>query len=261
MIKQENAIGIFDSGLGGISVLRELVNQMPNENYIYYGDSAYAPYGEKSKDQIRERCFEICEFLISQGVKAIVIACNTATSACVDELRIRYPHLSFIGMEPALKVAVHGKVNQHVCVLATKFTLQADKFQKMVHMYENQHHIEYVACPKLVSIVEHNQLMNQEVIMPILNTYVKGWQNLDSIVLGCTHFVFFKQMIKNITHHKVNIIDGNDGTAKHVQYILQEKNLLNSKTCKGSIQIFNSSDDQQLLSLSKQLLNSKIGLE
>lgn len=261
MIKQEDAIGVFDSGLGGISVLRELVNQMPNENYIYYGDSAYAPYGEKSKDQIRERCLWICEFLISQGVKAIVIACNTATSACVDELRTRYPYLSIIGMEPALKVAVNDKIDQNVRVLATKFTLAADKFQNMVKTYETQHHIEQVACPKLVSLVEQDQLMIQDVVMPILNTYIKGWETLDSIVLGCTHFVYFKQMIKDITQHKVNIIDGNDGTIKHVQSILQTKNLLNAQTCQGFIRIFNSSDDQQLLSLSDNLLKSKIGLE
>lgn len=260
MIKQEDAIGVFDSGLGGISVLRELVNQMPNENYIYYGDSAYAPYGEKRKDQIRERCLWICEFLISQGVKAIVIACNTATSACVDELRTRYPNLSIIGMEPALKVAVNDKINQNVRVLATKFTLTADKFQNMATTYAGQHHIECVACPKLVSLVEQDQLMKQDVVMPILNTYIKGWETLDSIVLGCTHFVYFKQMIKDITQYKVKIIDGNDGTTKHVQSILQTKNLLNTQTCQGSIRIFNSSDDQQLLSLSNKLLKSKIGL-
>ena len=126
----EKAIGVFDSGLGGISVLRELRRWMPKERYLYFGDSAFAPYGEKARTDITQRCIQICDELVNRGVKAIVIACNTATSACVEELRKRYPHLPIVGMEPALKPAVEGKQAQQVIVMATRFTLKEKKLDR-----------------------------------------------------------------------------------------------------------------------------------
>lgn len=258
--KQKKAIGVFDSGLGGISVLRELRRYMPNENYIYYGDSAYAPYGEKSKEQIKERCEWICSFFIMQGVKAIVIACNTATSACVEDLRSRYPDILIIGMEPALKLAVDRKVDQHVRVLATKFTLGEEKFHNLASRFENQHTIEHVACPKLVTLVEQDQLSQQELVKSILSTYLEGWQKLDSIVLGCTHFVYYRNIIQEMTNHNVQIIDGNVGTTKHLHQLLTQNNLLHPQLNEGSVHIYNSSGNNDLLTLSRKLLESTMGL-
>ena len=134
----DKAIGVFDSGLGGISVLKELRSLMPQEDYLYYGDSSFAPYGVKTKEEITKRCRSICAFFISQGVKAVVIACNTATSACVKELRTLYPDLPIVGMEPALKPAVDGRHQQHVLVLATQFTLKEKKFEQLMSRFNGK---------------------------------------------------------------------------------------------------------------------------
>ena len=124
MTNKDKAIGVFDSGLGGISVLKELVKSMPNEKFIYYGDSANAPYGIKTKEEITKRCIDIIEFFLNKGVKAIVIACNTATSAAANILREKYIDIPIIGMEPALKVAADGKNNNTIVVMATTLTLK-----------------------------------------------------------------------------------------------------------------------------------------
>ena len=131
MDNSKKAIGVFDSGLGGISVLRDLKELMPNEDFIYFGDSAYAPYSVKTKEQITERCVEIIDFFISKGVKAVVIACNTATSASANYLRKKYKDLPIIGMEPALKVATQGVKNNNIVVMATPLTLKEKKFETL----------------------------------------------------------------------------------------------------------------------------------
>ena len=258
MSKKELSIGVFDSGLGGISVLQELKKRMPMENYIYYGDSAYAPYGEKTKEEITEHCFEIMKFFIKQGVKAIVIACNTATSACVKELRAAFPKLPIIGMEPALKVVAEGKKNQTIIVMATGFTLKEKKFNDLMARYSSDHTIIKLPSPMLVRIVEHDQLQEKTLVNnqlhEYLDTYLKG--HVDSIVLGCTHFVFYKDEIKAITGKDIQIVDGNEGTARHVMDILKQKGELNEHG-QGNVVIYNSSKDPRYLSLSEKLLNQK----
>ena len=135
MDNSKKAIGVFDSGLGGISVLRDLKKLMPNEDFIYFGDSAYAPYGIKTKDEITKRCVEIIDFFIEKGVKAVVIACNTATSASANYLRKKYKDLPIIGMEPALKVATQGVKNNNIVVMATPLTLKEKKFETLMHKF------------------------------------------------------------------------------------------------------------------------------
>lgn len=261
MYTKEQAIGVFDSGLGGISVLRELHKQMPQERYIYYGDSAYAPYGEKSREEIVQRCEGIVRFFCEQGVKAIVIACNTATSAYVEELRRKYPQLIVIGMEPALKLAVDGYAHQQVLVMATRFTLREQKFERLVARYADEHTILRLPCPKLVELIEDDLLEDEGKVEQVLREYLMKYEveKLNSIVLGCTHFVFFKDALRRLCPSNVRIIDGNTGTVRHVKEQLQQRHLLCDKEQLGSISLHNSMQDERMLILSQKLLNSTKG--
>lgn len=248
-------IGIFDSGLGGISVLKELKKHMPNEYFIYFGDSAFAPYGTKDNAFIINRCIHICDYFISLNVKAIVIACNTATSVAASIVRAKYP-IPIIGMEPALKPAAHDKENQNIIVMATPLTLKEKKFEELMSHYSNNNHIIKMPCPQLVSIVENDELDNRNKVMNQLYTYYRdiNLKEIDSIVLGCTHFVFYRHYFDELFKH-INVIDGNLGTAKHLKHILEERNLLNHSL--GSIEILNSSTDEKYISLSNKLLEKE----
>ena len=197
MDNSKKAIGVFDSGLGGISVLRDLKELMPNEDFIYFGDSAYAPYGVKTKEQITERCVEIIDFFISKGVKAVVIACNTATSASANYLRKKYKNLPIIGMEPALKVATQGVKNNNIVVMATPLTLKEKKFETLMHKFRGNNKVVKMPCPKLVEIVENDLLDDKNIVIDQLKDYYKdvNMDNLDSVVLGCTHFIFYRDYL------------------------------------------------------------------
>lgn len=256
MDNSKKAIGVFDSGLGGISVLRDLKELMPNENFIYYGDSAYAPYGVKTKDEITKRCVEIIEFFISKGVKAVVIACNTATSASANYLRKKYKNLPIIGMEPALKVATKGVRNNNIVVMATPLTLKEKKFQNLMKNFMGNNNVIKMPCPKLVEIVENDLLDDQTVVENQIKEYYKNinLQNLDSVVLGCTHFIFYRDYLKKFLPQSTNLIDGNLGTCRHLKEVLEEKNELSKEAELGKIEIYNSSDDEKYMELSNKLL-------
>ena len=194
-------IGVFDSGLGGISVAREIRRDMPNEHVLYFGDSANAPYGTKSPEQVRELSDVIVKRFVEQGVKAVVIACNTATSAAANELRDTYD-IPIIGMEPALKVACdrgHGK-RQRVIVAATPLTLRERKFAVLMDRFKADHTIFPEPCPGLVEIVEHGQLDDHDVVMRTLHQYFDQYDlsTIDSVVLGCTHFVFYRDYFREL---------------------------------------------------------------
>lgn len=255
MSKKDMAIGVFDSGLGGISVLKELQKQLPFENYIYFGDSAYAPYGVKTKEEIRKRCFFIVEELLKKGIKALVIACNTATSACVKELREAFPDLIIVGMEPALKLAVqHGA--KSIVVMATDFTLKEEKFEKLMACYNEDHDIIKLPSPRLVEIVEQGALDKEEIVEKQLHEYLDVYwdKKINSIVLGCTHFVFYKKQIQKLVGKEVEVVDGNEGTARHVKELLRAKAELKEASQKGEILFLNSSKDPRYFPLCHQLL-------
>ena len=257
MNNKNKAIGVFDSGLGGVSVLKELVKTMPNEKFLYYGDSANAPYGIKTKEEITERCVDIIEFFLSKGVKAIVIACNTATSAAANILREKYSDLPIIGMEPALKVAAEGKANNTIVVMATPLTLKETKFNDLMARYSDDNTVIKMPCPELVNIVENDLLDNEKVVENQLRTYYKNldMSKINSVVLGCTHFVFYKDYMEKILNHNINIVDGNLGTTNHLKEVLREKDELRDDNEEGSVTIYNSSDDERFIKLSEKLLN------
>ena len=248
-------IGIFDSGLGGISVLRELRRCLPHEHFLYYGDSAHAPYGVRERADIRRLCIDICTHMIECRVKAIVIACNTATSACVNELRALYPQLPIVGMEPALKVAAERGAHQRIIVTATQLTLKEQKFARLMERFQNEHTIWKQPCPRLVELVEEGRLHERDTLKETLTAYLAPYDltQVDSIVLGCTHFVFYRPVLRELLPAHVALIDGNRGTVLHLMDLLKQRGALCTQG-HGGIVIENSSADPQLLDRSLELL-------
>ena len=251
-------IGIFDSGLGGISVVRQIVQDMPHERVLYFGDSANAPYGTKTPQEVRRLSFDIMERFMSQGVKAVVIACNTATSAAVNALRDHYD-IPIIGMEPALKVACdrgHGK-RQRVIVAATPLTLRERKFAVLMDRFKANHTIFPEPCPGLVEIVEHGQLDDHDVVMRTLHQYFGQYDlsTIDSVVLGCTHFVFYRDYFRELLPERAAVIDGNEGTVRHLGVVLESLGKLAPEDATGGVELANSDPSERIAELSRKLLN------
>ncbi|WP_243109434.1 glutamate racemase [Anaerophilus nitritogenes] len=249
-------IGIFDSGMGGISVLKEMKKLMPYEDYIYYGDSKNIPYGTKTKEQLQKLCIKIGDYFIDRGVKAIVIACNTATSASVDLFRERY-NIPIIGVEPALKPAIEKYNRGKIVVLATDVTLKEEKFAKLMDRYKDEANIVKIPAPKLVTVVENGITSGEEAQRAILETFEGiNIKEVSSIVLGCTHYIFLKDAMKKILGDNIELIDGGVGTALHLKNILDEKGWLKELKKEGTIQIINSCDDEKKINLTYTLLRS-----
>lgn len=251
-------IGVFDSGLGGISVVRQLHAAMPNERIIYFGDSANAPYGVKTPQEVRNLSFKIVEHFAKLSVKAIVIACNTATSAAVDDLRNHY-NIPIIGMEPALKLAcdLGGVKPQRVIVAATPLTLKERKFADLMNRFTQNHKIFSQPCPDLVEIVENGDLGNKNIVMSALHKYFDSYDlnSIDSVVLGCTHFVFYRDYFREFLPDCVKIVDGNAGTVHHLKSVLESSGELADANNNGSVLLTNSDSSNRISELSKSLLN------
>lgn len=235
-------IAVFDSGMGGISVLKELVSVLPSENFIYFGDTANAPYGVKSAEQVRELTYSVYDHLKGEGIKAFVIACNTATSVAVASLRERYPDDIIIGVEPALKPAVKCCENPTVAVLATPLTLKEEKFAFLLEKFGAGANVIPFACPGLVEFVERGEIEGEnlhaflcELLSPLMQ------ERLDAVVLGCTHYPFVKAEISAILGEGVQIFDGSLGTALNTRRRLEECGLLNPSLKKGSVTFIDSS--------------------
>jgi glutamate racemase len=258
--KSNKPIGFFDSGLGGLSVLKEALKIMPNENYIYLGDSINVPYGVKSVEEVKSLTFKAVEYLLDRGVKGIAIACNTATTAAVSALRIEYPDLPLVGIEPALKPAVEIHKEGKILIMATSMTLKEEKFYRLMKKYEDIAEIVPLPCPGLMEFIEAGKLEGEEVetyIMDKLGIYIND--KISSIVLGCTHYPFIKSSIIKLLGEEVVIIDGGLGTVKELKRRLKEKDLLNKGTNKGSIEIINTSNRKEVIDLSYELLEIQRG--
>ena len=256
MSTDNRPIGVLDSGLGGISVLRELVKLMPGENFIYYGDSANAPYGTRIPEEVIDLTKKDVEFLLERGAKAIVVACNTATSVAIKELRAAYEEvLPVIGIEPALKPAVKAKEHSKVVVMATPMTLSQTKFNSMMHIYKDDANIIKMPCPGLVEYIESGVLEG-----PVLDAYLEKQfapydkAEIDAVVLGCTHYPLIREVIQK--HFPgVSVYDGGFGTAKQTKRRLEERGLLSDRKSGGKVEIFNSRNTEEILELSRRLLN------
>ena len=229
-------IGVFDSGVGGISVLRALVKEMPNEDFIYIGDSANAPYGTRSKEEVCELTLRHAEVLRREGVKALVIACNTATSAAIATLRETYTDIPVIGIEPALKPAALIKPDPVVLVMATPATVSGEKFIRQLHRFENAAKIIPVGCPGLMEFVERGEIRSpavKQLIKQLLEPYLTPLP--DAIVLGCTHYPFLTDVIREVVGEGPAILDGGEGTARHTRHLLEEGGMLAGRQRPGRI--------------------------
>lgn len=253
MNTKRDYIAVFDSGVGGISVLRHLRQRLSGERFLYYGDSANAPYGSRSTEQVRELTLAAAEKLTREyDIKALVLACNTATAAAVKELRKKYPHLIVIGIEPALKLAADHFPGGNVGVMATEVTLREEKFDSLLHRFDENCTVFKIPAPGLVQRIEAGQAEAPEteaLLRQILEPYVG---KLDALVLGCTHYPFAAAAISRILGPEVTLLDGGDGTARETQRRLKAANLLEDG--QGEVTILNSSGSQDMLRLSRQLL-------
>jgi glutamate racemase len=242
-------IGVFDSGVGGISVLQHIHTLLPHEQLLYVADSKYAPYGSKTPEEIQSRCFEIADFLIAQGVKAIVVACNTATAAAIDAMRAKY-ELPIFGMEPAVKPAAEASKNGIIGVLATVGTLKSAQFAGLLESYGRNVKVVTQGCVGLVECIERGEL-NAENTFNLLKQYCQPLldEGADTIVLGCTHYPFVKPLIQQIVGESVTLIDTGAAVAKHLQQRLAALDLLALPDQAGAVKFWtnNQAADAKLV--------------
>lgn len=220
-------VGVFDSGVGGLSVLREIRALLPRESLLYVADSGHVPYGEKSADFIRERSHRIAEFLLGQGAKALVLACNTATVAAVADLRERYPQLPIVGMEPAVKPAAAATRSGVVGVLATTGTLKSAKFAALLDRFAGDVRVITQPCPGLVERIEAGDLMGPDT-RRLLAGYVEPLlaEGCDTLILGCTHYPFLRPLLHQLVPDSVSLIDTGAAVARQLQRLLDARGLL-----------------------------------
>lgn len=250
-------IGFMDSGLGGLSVLREAMKLMPSEDFIYYGDSANAPYGTKSREEIRQLTFQVVEYLLERGIKGLAVACNTATGAAVRDLRGMYPDLPIVGIEPAVKPAVLNSNGGRILVLATPMTIELQKFKTLLDQYNDKADIVSVPCKGLMEFVEKGDLDGDELskyfddnLEPFLT------DNTEGIVLGCTHYPFLRKHLESyLAGREIPLYDGSYGTAAELKRRIALKGLLREDENIGVVEILNSSEDKGKIELSRRLLS------
>lgn len=235
-ISKSGYVAVFDSGLGGLSVLHALKKCMPGERYLYFGDSIHAPYGEKEPKEILRLCVANVERLLSQGAKCIVVACNTATSAAVPYLRTCWSDLPIIGMEPAVKPAAKSDAHPRVLVMATPVTIHGNRLHQLVQNYDAEAEFILLEAPEIVRFVEHGATDRHptEALKRYLHELLADYcsaasgenRPVDAVVLGCTHFPFVRGLIQQTFDHDVGIFDGTEGTAMQTRRRLLETGLL-----------------------------------
>ena len=216
-----NPIGLFDSGIGGTSIWKEIHQLLPNENTIYLADSKNAPYGQKTKEEIIHLSCKNTEFLLEQNCKLIVVACNTATTNAIKELRTKYK-VPFIGIEPAIKPAALHSKTQKIGILATKGTLNSELFYKNVEQFQDIQILEQIGYG-LVELIENGQINSKE-MKELLQKYLSPMvqSNIDYLVLGCSHYPYLIPQIKKLLPQNITIIDSGEAVAKQTKKILQE---------------------------------------
>jgi len=221
-----NPIGVFDSGIGGLTVLKKIIEILPNEKYIYYADTDNVPYGTKPKEEVKEYINNAIDFLVAKDVKAIVVACNTATSIAVKELREKYT-IPIIGIEPAAKPAVENRGNKKVLIMATPTTIKEEKLKYLLESLNAEEYVELLPMPKLVEFAEDKEFESDNV-KEYIKEQVKelNLEDYSELVLGCTHFPFFKDILSKIFPRSIQIIDGSKGVANRLKNILEENNIL-----------------------------------
>ncbi|MVO08813.1 glutamate racemase [Flavobacterium sp. TP390] len=244
-MSKDYPIGLFDSGIGGTSIWKEIHALLPNENTIYLADSKNAPYGLKTKDEIIALSMKNTEFLLNKNAKIIVVACNTATTNAINELRSKYK-VPFIGIEPAIKPAANQSKTQTIGILATKGTLNSDLFHEKLSHFTNVKVIEQIGHG-LVQLIENGDINSPE-MNELLESYLKPMidQNIDYLVLGCSHYPYLIPQIKKIIPEHIQIIDSGEAVARQTKKVLEKHDLL-SKTTEASWQKFYTNANPRVL--------------
>jgi glutamate racemase len=244
-------IGVFDSGIGGLSILNEALIEAPGHDYLYLADSAYTPYGEKSTDWVSSRSLELCSWLIKQDCDAVVVACNTATAQAIAQIRETFPHKAIIGVEPGIKPAAQQSFKKIVGVLATQNTLASDKFKQLLASLLSDCEFIQQAGVGLVPLIEQG-LLSGPPIESLLHQYIDPMidQGADTLVLGCTHYPFLQPVIDHIYGQKLHIIDTSSAVIKQMCRLVP-----NSVEISGNIDFYSTSQGDSLLGLAKKLLN------
>ncbi len=255
MPSSTSPIGIFDSGVGGISVLRAIREQMPAESITYFGDQGHVPYGSRSMEQIQSFSEEVTRFLLEQGVKIIVVACNAASAAALKYLRQKFPDVQIVGMEPAVKPAAECTQTGKVGVLATPATFQGVLYASVVERFANGVQLFQNTCPGLVQQIERGELDDgetrrilEDALLPMLE------KNIDTVVLGCTHYPFVIPLIQRIVGENVRVINPAPAVARQTGRLLEAKGLRNLSGSRGSLKFYTSGDPATLRALLPRLL-------
>ena len=249
-------VAAFDSGVGGISVLREMVRLMPYEDFVFFGDSANAPYGTKSTSAVREMTIEHAKNFIDRGAKALCIACNTATSAAVRPLREMFPGFPIVGIEPALKPAAEHVPGGRILVMATPMTIREVKFQNLLARYEDMAAIIPLPCPGLMEFVEDGKADSPEVV-EFLHGLLREYEgNVDAVVLGCTHYPFVRDQIAAVLGDDVRIFDGAAGTARELRRRMIAANVSETNVARRGRVLFENSGGAEKIALSERLLRA-----
>lgn len=252
MNTRQDYIAVMDSGLGGLSVLRHLRRLMPGERFWYYGDSANAPYGSRSHEEVEALTLAAAERLMEKGLKALVVACNTATAAAIGALRKKYPDLIVVGIEPALKLAADQFPGGGIGVIATEVTLREEKFSNLMSRYADSCRIYKIPAPQLVPLIEDGKVDTPEMEMTLHTLLDPYADKIDALVLGCTHYPFASHAMERLLGDKVAVLDGGRGTARETRRRLMEADLLENG--EGALFLENSLGTEEILQRSRRML-------
>ncbi len=253
-------IGVFDSGVGGLSVLRELEKTLPNENFVFLADQKHVPYGEKTKGELVRLVYKITDYLVKHhDIKMMVVACNTATCGAITELRKKYPFLPIVGTVPAIKVAAEKTRTGIIACIATPSTSKSERVKNIIKESCKNIKVLNIGCKHLENAVETGELNGSEV-NNLLNKYLKKVKNSDAdyLVLGCTHYPFLKKTISKMLGSRVKLIDGGRGIAKRARSLLVTNHLSNTQKSKGKNIYFTTSDSFKFSQVSSLLLKKPI---
>jgi len=250
----DRKIGIFDSGMGGLSVLKTAMEMLPDESFVYFGDDGNAPYGVRPAEEIIKLSFGCAGFLQQKGVKAIVVACNTATSAAINDLRATF-RVPVVSMEPAIKPALE-RTQGNVLMLATPATCALERYNRLRERLDVQGRVSSLPCGGLVELVERGE-STQENVDRVLEEAMNRIQSAGAVVLGCTHFLFVKEQIRRYVHRRfgshVRLFDGNFGTVRQLARVLEQHDLKTTKKA-GTVELYTSGDEMRLLPAFERML-------
>ncbi|HEY6287236.1 MAG TPA: glutamate racemase [Ktedonobacteraceae bacterium] len=259
----EAPIGVFDSGAGGLTILSALRQELPYENYIYFGDTANCPYGTRSDTEIIELSIQVCRFLIEQGVKLIVVACNTASQAALNSLRATFTSIRFVGVVPAVKPAARATKKGRIGIAATNQASKAIYLQQLIDEFAGGIQAFAVGCPELVALVERGELDGpavEETVKQALHPILR--EDVDVIVLGCTHFPALRPVIERVTYHKIQIIDSGRAVASRTHDVLDAEGLIqpdnSNEGQSGNLKVWCSGDAEVFSNVANKLLGYSI---